>query len=825
MSDDTSTAAATIATAASSAVSSVTTRSQHQKNEEKMAALSTDDDGNNASIPADKNRKKEREPFKGKSDKMGGNVFQTEAEGRKANQFSETLKALRDYANVELENPQDLAPWFDEPCAAVVLSVPPDEPPLGSDGTTRVGRDHRKYIQWKNQCEQFNQKEKDLEANKVKIFTILTQQCSPSVTNKVEASKGYEQAKKSYDCKWLITTIKSVCHNFEQTENRFTALVKAKAELFQCKQGQNQSTRDYHDTFRELLSVLESYGGKLHDPIKAVPTALAEANAEKLDDDGKDKLMRERYSTALFLGNADGTRYGPLRDALSNAFGLGRDEYPTSLVDAYKLLLTRKESTTQSNERSSKHSGRGSGRGGGRDGQGYQGRGGRGSSRAAGSSTSTSPPPNIGKAMVQITAPPPNENGTTKFLLAQTGMHPSTAIGLAQTRDHFPNGIPNHYVLLDSDSSISIFNNASMLDDIHNVDTPLVLQSNGGGHQVTSQMGTIKNFGKVWYNPQSIANILSLSDVRKARRVTMDSNNDVALHVHLLDGSGYLRFKEHESGLYLHDTTEGKTVYEESTPNTKEEINGYSYLQTVADNKKGFTKRQITAADNARELYRKLGRPGAARFLEIVRNNFIINCPITIDDVNRAEHIYGKDVAFLKGKTTASPANDHVPNQPSFVCHRTFSQTMAKSLSVVTYSTCSASPSLYQCLATSTSYHAAPFPIGKNRRSANASRPTSTHTTIEASPLQTFTATENTTTSNPSFQTSISTFAPPRTMSPKSNKPYVPLRTPSDPRSTECRTTDSPVLLSRNSQSWRLAPTTVSHTLTESATHYRQPTS
>jgi hypothetical protein len=388
-----------------------------------------------------------------------------------------------------------------------------------------------------------------LATNKVKIFTILMQQCSPSVTNKVEASKGHEQAKKVYDCKWLITTIKSVCHNFEQTKNRFMALIKAKADLFQCRQGQNQSTHDYHDMFKELLSVLESYGGKLHDPIEAVPTVLAEANAKKLDNYGKDKRMRECYSAALFLCNADGARYGPLRDALSNAFGLGRDEYPTTLVDAYQLLLTRKGATTQSNDRSSKYAGRGSGRSssreGGRDGRGYQGRG-CGSGRGAGPSTSTPPPSNIGKAMVQITAPPPV---TTKFFLAQTGMHHNAAIGLAQTPDHFPNGIPNHFVLLDSDSSISIFNNASMLDNIHNVDTPLVLQSNGGGHQVTSQMGSIENFGKVWYNPLSIANILSLSDVRKARRVTMDSNNDAALHVHLLDSSGFLHFKEHESGL------------------------------------------------------------------------------------------------------------------------------------------------------------------------------------------------------------------------------------------------------------------------------------
>jgi hypothetical protein len=140
--------------------------------------------------------------------------------------------------------------------------------------------------------------------------------------------------------------------------------------------------------------------------------------------------------------------------------------------------------------------------------------------------------------MVQIGAPPPTNEPANRFSFAQHSAPLNAAIGNVQPQDFFPQGIPKHFVLLDSDSLISIFNNASMLDDIHDVDTPLALQSNGGGHQITSQMGTIHNFGKVWYNPNSIANILSLAEVRKTRRVTMDSSNDAAFHVHLLDGTG-----------------------------------------------------------------------------------------------------------------------------------------------------------------------------------------------------------------------------------------------------------------------------------------------
>jgi hypothetical protein len=130
--------------------------------------------------------------------------------------------------------------------------------------------------------------------------------------------------------------------------------------------------------------------------------------------------------------------------------------------------------------------------------------------------------------MVQISAPPPINESANRFSFAQHSAITNATIGNVQPQDFFVQGILKHFVVLDSDSSISIFNNASMLDDIHDVDTPLALQSNGGGHQITSQMGTVANFGKLWYNPNSIANILSLAEVRKVRRVTMDSSSDAA---------------------------------------------------------------------------------------------------------------------------------------------------------------------------------------------------------------------------------------------------------------------------------------------------------
>jgi hypothetical protein len=65
-----------------------------------------------------------------------------------------------------------------------------------------------------------------------------------------------------------------------------------------------------------------------------------------------------------------------------------------------------------------------------------------------------------------------------------------------------------------------------------------------------------------------------------------------------------------------------------------------------------YTKRQVEDAKKARKLYSILGYPTVANFKHIIKQNLIKNCPVTVEDINIAEKIYGMDIAVLKGKTT-----------------------------------------------------------------------------------------------------------------------------------------------------------------------------
>jgi hypothetical protein len=88
----------------------------------------------------------------------------------------------------------------------------------------------------------------------------------------------------------------------------------------------------------------------------------------------------------------------------------------------------------------------------------------------------------------------------------------------------------------------------------------------------------------------------------------------------------------------------------------------YTLVNTVHNNKQLFVAREIDMADKARELYRKLGRPSQHTFEEVLKNNLITNCPVTVDDAKRALIIYGPDLATLKGKTTQGNPSPHVPS-------------------------------------------------------------------------------------------------------------------------------------------------------------------
>ena len=168
------------------------------------------------------------------------------------------------------------------------------------------------------------------------------------------------------------------------------------------------------------------------------------------------------------------------------------------------------------------------------------------------------------------------------------------------------------------------------------MDIPLKIYSTGGS-TTTDLIGFLPGYGWVWFYEKGIANILSLSRVKKKFRVTFDSADRNEFQVHLADGRKRI-FKESKKGLYYSDmlATESSTVL----------------VNTVDYNKSKYSSRDYSRAVNARKLQYIIGGPSYDHFRQILRSNQLKNCPIIEEDIVAAEDIFGKSLMCLKGKTT-----------------------------------------------------------------------------------------------------------------------------------------------------------------------------
>ena len=106
--------------------------------------------------------------------------------------------------------------------------------------------------------------------------------------------------------------------------------------------------------------------------------------------------------------------------------------------------------------------------------------------------------------------------------------------------------------------------------------------------------------------------------------MTYDSSNDDLFTVH--KPGRLLHFVIHKDGLQYHDTRNHEITL----------------VQTVQENEEGYSHRHIQDAKKSRDPYAKVGYPSTRAFQQMISQNLILNCPVTVSDVARAEKIIEK---------------------------------------------------------------------------------------------------------------------------------------------------------------------------------------
>ena len=116
-------------------------------------------------------------------------------------------------------------------------------------------------------------------------------------------------------------------------------------------------------------------------------------------------------------------------------------------------------------------------------------------------------------------------------------------------------------------------------------------------------------------------------------------------------------FKRAKIGLYYHnvsreylndivDWVANKAIKNNAFHNVMQISMQYQGITTVAENRQNYSSQQFEQAKEAHKLYHNVGAPTVDKFKLILQSNMIKNCPVTIEDVDIAEDIWGKDIAY-----------------------------------------------------------------------------------------------------------------------------------------------------------------------------------
>ena len=96
------------------------------------------------------------------------------------------------------------------------------------------------------------------------------------------------------------------------------------------------------------------------------------------------------------------------------------------------------------------------------------------------------------------------------------------------------------------------------------------------------------------------------------------------------------------------------------TKNINYDVTGYSILQTTRDNCLPYTKQEIERANKARHYQSTLVWPPLTTYVQYVSQNLLNNCDINVDDIMRAEKIYGPAPNLLKGTMEREKPTSHL---------------------------------------------------------------------------------------------------------------------------------------------------------------------
>eukprot|EP00536_Pseudo-nitzschia_multiseries_P016621 jgi/Psemu1/46927/gm1.46927_g len=384
---------------------------------------------------------------------------------------------------------------------------------------------------WEHDIKECRIAAKELEDNLGILFDKLWGQCDLGMQNKVKSHIGWKSAVKKSDVIKLLEIIDEICSSGVQSKYTPVQIFLSKKKLHNFRQADNQSLTKYHEEFDMLV-----------------------------------------YLATIFIMNANDNKYGAYKQSLYNNYCQGDDQYPKTVADACTMLdsykfnpklysvrmpvvghtyLSRgKKEKNKESEGSESDSSQQDDNGGHIatickatehivDGtaitmknKANEGEQQTGAMMLIDRSDSEDDDDNNTESDVEDYVDDDDYNyqiGWTNCMTGITKVNKTVVVeDVRENNKHAFNqsrGRVNPYwVLLDNQLTVHVFCQKSFLTNIRETTEELHLYTNAGMTIIT-HMGDLPGFGRVWFHPEGIANVLSFDGVARTKGYMIEYNN------------------------------------------------------------------------------------------------------------------------------------------------------------------------------------------------------------------------------------------------------------------------------------------------------------
>ena len=494
--------------------------------------------------------------------------------------------------------------------------------------------------------------------NKHKLWSLIWGQCTMPVRSKLEARKDWNNLRMSKSPLSLKQAIQEIIFDHKDGQYPIASMYDSLKMLFTMKQEEKEGNTAFQKRFKNTKDIVETLFGPLV-PNQYVKMVI---DTQKIPKDELDEKIHDiqeetmnRLMAYIYLKGASPKKSTELLTDLGNDMAMGVEKYPKTLEEAVDVLhnFTPKANKGKqgggSQEKSTK------GKGSGEDSE---------SGKAFVQDGKKQSNQDIkcfrcgkrGHIAKNCTAPAPVKQTTNTQVGEASGgasagvnLHVQAVLSAYDQADDLSDKL-----LLDNQSTCHIWCRLDLLQNVHPAGRAMNLTTNAGVIEITT-VGDIPNFGTVWCDERCITNIISQGQLVQSEKFSLTLSDDATKYTLVNEETGKVTtFTLAPSGLY-----EAPVVYQvpRETPEAVSHEKGTKHrsvtlVNTVQENKKNYTKRQVKRAEVARALYHTIGCPSEKDFRHIIQTKQISNCPVVLEDVKIFETIYGPDVYALKGKTT-----------------------------------------------------------------------------------------------------------------------------------------------------------------------------